>query len=299
MPVHVPALPVDIRPRLSFEDFHGDYVNRKPLIMRDAVSGLPAVSLWSMQYLASLAPDMLVRLKIGSLADGCTTTARLEDYCRTVAEWEDCADVSDDQIEPPPYLHDLPLLSMIPRLVDDLRGFPDELLPKFFRNQWWKFAQFFVGPSRAVTPLHFDSLLTHNLFFQISGTKRFIMVHPDDRRLCYTEKWRWSPVDPEDADRVRYPLFAGARMLTCVVEPGDLLYMPPGTLHKVTSLSSSISFNIDWHDRRSALGGLIAVKDGMPVRNLGYNVLFALGVIGNVPAPLLMPGLRSYFMYVS
>ncbi|HVB41310.1 MAG TPA: cupin-like domain-containing protein [Streptosporangiaceae bacterium] len=298
MSVATSALPVDVCPRLSPEDFYAGYVNKKPLVMRGAISGLPAVSRWSVNYLASLAPDLQVRLKTGSLADGRTTTARLDDYCRTVTEWEERPAVPDSA-EPPSYLHDLPLLRMIPRLMRDLEGFPTEFFPKFFHNRWWEFTQWFIGPSRAVTPLHFDSLLTHNLFFQIRGTKRFVMVHPGDRDRCYIRKWRWSPVDPDEPDTERYPRFRGARVLTCLVEPGDLLYMPPGTLHKVTSLTSSISFNIDWHDPRSALRSLIAAGDGMPARNLGYNLLFCLGVIGKVPPAVLMPALRSYFTYIS
>jgi hypothetical protein len=78
-----------------------------------------------------------------------------------------------------------------------------------------------------------------------------------------------------------------------------MLYMPPGTLHKVTSRSQSVSFNIDWHDRTSALRGLNVVGEHMPVRNLRYNLLFALGVWAGIPLRALMPALRSYFFYVS
>jgi hypothetical protein len=293
------ALPVDVHSKLSPEDFYANYVNKKPLVMRGAVSGFPAVSRWSVRYLASLAPDLRVRLKTGSMPEGRTTATRLDDYARIVTEWEERAAASREADEPPPYLHDLPLLTMIPRLLDDLDGFPAEYFPKFFQNRWWKFTQFFVGPSGALTPLHFDTLLTHNLFFQVSGTKRFVMVHPDDRDRCYINDWRWSPVDPDEPDTERYPRFGGARVLTCLVEAGDVLYMPPGTLHKVMSLTPSISFNLDWHDRSSAIRSLIAARDGMPARNLGYNLLFTLGVIGKVPSAVLMPALKSYYTYVS
>jgi hypothetical protein len=60
-----------------------------------------------------------------------------------------------------------------------------------------------------------------------------------------------------------------------------------------------VSFNIDWHDPHSALRGLTAVRHGMPVQNLRYNALFALGVCGRVPLKVLMPALRSYFTYIS
>ncbi|MGH3730706.1 MAG: cupin-like domain-containing protein [Micromonosporaceae bacterium] len=295
--------PIDVRGPLSPDDFYGRYVGREPLVMRGAVAELPAVERWSMEYFASLAPDAQVQLKTGSVAAGQTTTMRLADYAQAVTDWEkraaDLDGSTDDAGDRPPYLHDLPLLSIIPQLRDDISGFQVELLPAFFRSRWWDFTQFFVGPSGAVTPLHFDTLLTHNLFLQIKGSKRFVIVENRDRSLCYLKGWRWSSVDPEDPDLERYPLFRDAEVRTCVVGAGDLLYMPPGTLHKVVSETPSMSFNIDWHDWRSALRGVAAVRHGMPVTNLRYNLTFALGVIGRVPSSVLLPALRSYFSYIS
>jgi hypothetical protein len=299
MPAMAPPSPVDVRPGLPPAEFRADYMNKKPVLVPGGAAHFPAVSRWSLEYLGSRAPDLEVRLKTGYVAEGRTATVRLADYCRTVAEWEEKAAAVDDPGDPPAYLHDVPLLSLIPRLRADLEPFPTAFLPPFFRDRWWLFTQFFVGPSRALTPLHFDTLLTHNLFFQVSGRKQFVMVEAADRDRCYTYNWRWSPVDPEAPDLERFPQFQDVRLHTCVVDAGDMFYMPPGTLHKVTSLTSAISFNIDWHDRVSARRGITAVRHGMPRQNLRYNLLFALGVWGRIPRRVLMPGLRSYYDYIS
>jgi len=287
---------VDSREPLDARTFQHEYVNRRPVVMKGALKDLEAVSRWDIPYLASLAPDLPVRLKTGRLAEGATTTQTLGEYSAFVDDLT-AGRVTYDG--PPPYLHDLPLFAMIPALRKDIDRFPAQLLPRFFRQQWWTFMQFFVGPQESLTPLHFDSLQTHNLFFQIHGTKRFLIVNPADRRYCYTYNWRWSHVDPENPDLELHPLFRQARVSECMVEAGDLLYMPPGALHHVRSLSSSISFNIDWHDRRSAVRGLTAAWAGMPRQNLRYNALFALGVWFGLPLRSLLPGLKSYFYYVS
>ena len=296
----IPSSPVEVRSsRMPVAEFYAEYVNKKPVLIKGALNGLPAVSAWSLGYFASLAPDLQVRLKTGSISGGTAINVQLADYHRLVSQWEEGAGPQTSEEQPPPYLHDIPLFSLIPQLQGDVDAFPVILLPRFFRSQWRTFAQFFVGPSQAVTPLHFDTLLTHNLFFQFHGTKRFLMVDAADRDCCYTYNWRWSPVDPDDPDLERFPKFGQVRLRSCEVSDGDILYMPPGTLHKVTSLTSSVSFNIDWHDRRSALRGLIAGLHQMPRQNLRYNILLALGVWAGVPLKVLMPALRSYFFYIS
>jgi Cupin superfamily protein. len=299
MTVIAPPSSVDVRPDLTPEEFYAEYVNRKPVLMRGALAHLPATRRWTLDHLTSLAPELPVRLKTGTVAEGATTVVPLAEYHATVAAWE--REVADGTASgpPPAYLHDVPLLRLIPGLRQDLEPFPARFFSKFFRDEWWEFPQFFVGPSRACTPLHFDTLLTHNLFFQFDGRKRFLMVDAAYRERCATYNWRWSAVDPDEPDYERHPRFVGVPLTECEVGAGDLLYLPPGTLHKVTSLSASVSFNIDWHDNRSALRGLTAVRHGMPLSNLRYNTLFALGVWARVPLKVLMPALRSYFTYIS
>lgn len=294
-----PSSPVDVRPGLTARDFYAEYVNRKPVLIKGALADLPATERWTLAHLGDLAPDLAVRLKTGRVADGMTEIVRLADYVKTVAEWEALAAAGQADGPPPAYLHDVPLLRMIPELKADLEGFPAHFLPAFFRKHWWVFPQFFVGPSRSETPLHFDTLLTHNLFFQFEGGKRFVMVQDRDRGRCHTYNWRWSPIDPDSPDLERFPDFEGVELLTAEVGAGDLFYMPPGTLHKVVSHTDSISFNIDWHDRSSALRSLGAVREGMPKANLRYNILLALGVCAHVPLGTLMPALKSYFEYIS
>lgn len=296
MTIATSSIPVDIRSDLPLKEFCADYMHKKPVLIRGLIAGLPAVRRWTIERLGAMAPDVCVQLKTGDVAEGATTTTRLAEFCRAVTEWEH----AKAEPGPPAYLHDVPLLAMIPGLRKELEPLQGTaFLPRFYRRQWWSFAQFFVGPSSAQTPLHFDTLLTHNLFFQIHGRKRWVMVDAADRELAYPRQWRWSPVDPEAPDLGEYPKFADARLMSCVLEGGDVLYLPPGTLHKVVSETDCISFNLDWHDRLSALRGIAAVRQGMPRRNLRYNVLMGLGVWAQVPAPWLMPGLRSYFSYVS
>jgi hypothetical protein len=151
----------------------------------------------------------------------------------------------------------------------------------------------------SVTPLHFDCLLTHNLFFQVSGRKRFTLLPFEERFKSYVYQWRWCRVDPEAPDLEKFPLFKEAAPVTCDVGPGDMLYLPPGTLHHVRSLETSVSFNIDWHTRRSARRGLLAVSQGMPLKNVYYNAVIAAGLHLPIPRDWLFPLYASYLSYIS
>ena len=53
-------------------------------------------------------------------------------------------------------------------------------------------------------------------------------------------------IDVENVDYDRFPLFRDVPHLECILQPGDLLYMPSRHWHYVRSLSPSFSVNFWW-----------------------------------------------------
>jgi hypothetical protein len=269
-----------------------------PVRMKGALAGARALERWRPAELKARLGDRRVRLKTGYVADGKTATTLLRDYVESLERFDDA--VADGiSATRPAYLHDVPLTSVIPDVPADVACFPVDLLPAFYRAEGWKFARFFLGPSSSVTPLHFDCLLTHNLFFQISGKKRFTLIASEDQARSYIYQWRWSRVDPEKPDLESYPRYGDVRPVTCIVEPGDALYIPPGTLHHVRSLETSVSFNIDWHTPESSRRGVLAFSRGMPWKNVYYNAVIAAGLHLPIPRGWVFPLYASYLQYVS
>jgi lysine-specific demethylase 8 len=55
-----------------------------------------------------------------------------------------------------------------------------------------------------------------------------------------------SRVDAEAPDGGAFPLFARAPFVEAVLEPGDMLYLPPRWWHFVKALSASFSASFWW-----------------------------------------------------
>jgi hypothetical protein len=105
--------------------------------------------------------------------------------------------------------------------------------------------RFWIGPAGTVTPLHCD--YDDNIFAQIWGTKRIFLSPPHHDEFLYTSEANailfGSPVDPEAPDFEKFPLARQATMIECIVNPGEMLYVPAGWYHQVRALAFSLSSN--------------------------------------------------------
>jgi hypothetical protein len=105
--------------------------------------------------------------------------------------------------------------------------------------------RFWIGPAGTVTPLHCD--YDDNIFAQIWGTKRIFLSPPHHDEFLYTREANailfGSPVDPEAPDFEKFPLARQATMIECIVNPGEMLYVPAGWYHQVRALTFSLSSN--------------------------------------------------------
>jgi ribosomal protein L16 Arg81 hydroxylase len=293
------ALTVDRLESLSPEDFAWRYVAPgRPVLITGGLKDSVAYTRWTLDYLDNAAGEHIVGLKSWQNTELRVTQARLTDYIDSLRIYEAEGGRGSTLVRPA-YLHDVPLTSVLPEAAADLSSFQRDFFPSWYGAEWVNFAQLFLGPSGSVTPLHFDCLLTHNLFFQVSGKKLFTLLPFEDLKWCYAYDWRWCEVNVEQPDFDRHPLYRNARQTQVTVEAGDILYMPPGMLHHVRSVDSGLSFNVDWHTAKSALRGVSALACGMPYKNVYYNLIVALGLCGGVSAKRLFPFYRSYLNYVS
>ena len=99
------------------------------------------------------------------------------------------------------------------------------------------------GPAGTVSPLHTDP--KHNVLCQVRGKKYVRLYASDQTEHLYPHGDKLlgntSQVDLENVDLSAFPKFGEASGLEGVLEPGDMLYIPPGCWHFIKSLSQSFS----------------------------------------------------------
>lgn len=91
-----------------------------------------------------------------------------------------------------------------------------------------------------------------NFLVQLIGTKKVHLAPPSDEHCFYSAHARatstnvateFSPVSPTSPDLAKYPAFRRARIIQCVLEPGDTLFLPCGWWHHVENISPSCGVN--------------------------------------------------------
>ena len=232
-----------------------------PLLIRDAMRRWPALSCWSVEYLAlqfASRPVRLERFDPASIVSYLDQTVLDEHKIISFdcLMWElmasgSCFAVrenSDVFCENPRILNDL----------DDFRPFP--VSQSSYKSLW-------IGPQGYVTGMHTDPGPT--LVFQIVGSKRILLFAPSEGQHVYEvprtevkKRFAGSPssryLEPNDVDTLsgrtgwadvqpflpdfdRYPKFALTQGVECILRPGDTVYIPDGWWHAVHALSLSIS----------------------------------------------------------
>jgi hypothetical protein len=205
-----------------------------------AVEGLPFVinGLVGKWPLSALTPetlrdrfgDLRVRARVGDYVDTAFAPDRAMQDMSLLAYLELVAHNTQDL---PPYLGNLEL-----RQLNTLCYWP-----AYFKKMGPP--RFWLGPAGTVTPLHCD--YDDNIFAQIWGTKRLFLSPPHHDEFLYPREANailfGSPFNPEAPDFEKFPLARQAVMIECIMQPGELLYVPAGWYHQVRSLTFSLSAN--------------------------------------------------------
>lgn len=234
-------------PTPSREDFYRTHGGREqPVLLSDGMRGWKALERWSFDWFEATHGHVVVPVNTGRYERD--TPARDSAFAReparrTLAEYLDA--LTGRGGRPSGYVSGLNLLEYIPSLAGDI-AFPRyDSSPRLTRTALW------LSAAGTVTQLHFDR--THNLFGQVVGRKRFQLYAPRHSPRLFpvpiegNANVSVSELELEHTPEERRRLAAQvAPDFDFELAPGELLFLPYGWWHRVTSVTDSISVNLWW-----------------------------------------------------
>ncbi|CAK7339280.1 unnamed protein product [Dovyalis caffra] len=233
---------------LSLEGFLREhFLSGSPVIISDCMAHWPARTKWNdMDYLKRVAGDRTVPVEVGKNY----LCQEWKQELITFSQFLERIHSNNSSSAVATYLAQHQLFDQIDELRKDI-CIPDyccagggELRSL---NAWF-------GPAGTVTPLHHDP--HHNILAQVVG-KKYIRLYPasvseelypyNETMLCNS-----SQVDLDNIDHGQFPKVQDLEFLDCILEEGEMLYIPPKWWHYVRSLTISFSVSFWWSNSESS-----------------------------------------------
>ncbi|MDZ8110290.1 MAG: cupin-like domain-containing protein [Nostoc sp. DedQUE12a] len=243
---------------LSKKEFSEIAKQYQPFIIEDVAKTWDAYKHWSNDYLIKKCGNNLVPVRFFkqnfwndyknfSYEDGYETPKemKLEEYINNYIEDRLNKNKNNYQLEC--YLNQAYFEEVFPELVEDV------IYPTYFNRKAFVMLWFGLSSKHfsSKSPLHFDS--AHNIFAQIRGRKRVILFPPSDYLSFYpplespSGAAYDSKVNLDSLDLKSFPKFPWQDKIEFILQPGEILYLPPFWWHRMTAVDDNISLSF-WYD---------------------------------------------------
>jgi hypothetical protein len=231
-------------------------IPRVPVVFTDALTSWPAMGKWTPEFFKERygSTPLAVEGQNHTL-EGFLPTSK-NGGSLTMGEFIDQVLASSDQ-NPAPYFRNVWLEKFLPELDADLHPEPVYFSPNWLEGPFTQplyprlhagHPELYIGGRGGKFPvLHYDSWHIYVFLCQLYGTKEYTVFAPDQTPFLYPKDYHTSSISVDDIDHVdlkRFPLFAQAKPIRFHLNPGEMLFVPPGWWHMAKILSPSISISV-------------------------------------------------------
>ncbi|GEM_PF-2053977 len=217
----------------------------RPVVIQGAIDDWPARKLWNPGYFREKVGDVTITVLTCDQDLDLESSLRIDSILASRREKITIKDLLDNLDSDGPYHHyvgGMPIASSLPDLMPDIKVPAYHVDPSATKARMW-----LGGPF--IGPLHFDR--TDNLHAVVHGRKHFRLLPPGESRRLYPSSLRsiiphisQASFHPEDYDR--FPRMRGAKSVELELEAGDMLFIPAGWWHQVTTPVLTISVDHMW-----------------------------------------------------
>lgn len=249
LPVRVPVPSIDGFDLHRLQQAQGG--SGTPVVFRGAARSWPAFGLWTPELFAERFGDVEISPAMNLPDAGVPYTFIDQDFRQTMSVREFIQRMGEGSC----YLDQFGHPTFDPLKQEyDFRSFGIEHYHVV--NLW-------VG-SKTRSGMHYDWV--DNIFAQIYGSKRVLMVSKDEMRNMYpfSDSHTKCRVDPENIDLKAFPRFSQVTIWETEVGPGDILFIPRAWWHYLASSDVSISLNCWYGEQRTPaeeFRGTLATRD--------------------------------------
>ncbi|MBI4854955.1 MAG: cupin-like domain-containing protein [Acidobacteria bacterium] len=219
----------------EFLDFY--YSQNRPVVLNDMMKNWKAMSLWTPEYFKTNYGNEIVEIQVDRNSD--PIYEQNSDYHKKKISFSDYVDMvleesptNDFYMTANNHVIENPNMK---NLLNDIEMFPEYLRPDYKASEVF----FWFGPAATITPLHHDR---QNIFMaQVLGRKLVKLIPPTQTHLVYNQLTVFSEVDCENPNFDLFPLFQRANVITGILNPGQVLFLPAGWWHYVKALDISLT----------------------------------------------------------
>ena len=225
------------RHQLSREEFLDAYYTAgRPVIITGMMDDWPAMAKWGLDYFKDRCGDREVEIQFGRNTDAQyelrktahRKTMLFADYVELVRN----AGRSND-FYMTAYNEGINRTALAELWQDIVQ------IPEYLSSEGTTQGFLWFGPSGTVTPFHHD--LTNNFMAQVIGRKRVLLMPACEVGHVYNHEHCFTHVDGRQIDLERYPRMADVQVLSCMLNPGEVLFLPVGCWHFVEGLDMSVT----------------------------------------------------------